>query len=90
MDLLMGIMHGICRSEVKPSMKKAVLQDTYAYYSRKSSEWIVQYPLQDYLAKVSTSVLTNESTSRYYFLFSLLTLFIYVIYRSSILWRRKP
>ncbi|KAK1669561.1 hypothetical protein QYE76_057720 [Lolium multiflorum] len=56
MDLLMGIMHGICRSEVKPSMKKAVLQDAYAYYSRKSSEWIVQYPLQDYLAKVQHTV----------------------------------
>lgn len=56
MDLLMGIMHGICRSEVKSSMKKAVLQDTYAYYSRKSSEWIVQYPLQDYLAKVQDTM----------------------------------
>ncbi|VAH68507.1 unnamed protein product [Triticum turgidum subsp. durum] len=52
MDILMGIMRGICRSEVKSFMKNAVVQDTYAYYSRKSSEWIVQYPLQDYLAKV--------------------------------------
>jgi hypothetical protein len=67
MDLLMGIMHGICRSEVKSLMKKAVLQDTYAYYSRKSSEWIVQYPLQDYLAKVSTSIVINESASWCYF-----------------------
>lgn len=52
MDILIGIMSGICRSEVKSFMKNAVVQDTYAYYSRKSSEWIVQYPLQDYLAKV--------------------------------------
>lgn len=56
MDILMGIMRGICRSEVKSFMKNAVVQDTYAYYSRKSSEWIVQYPLQDYLAKVQDCV----------------------------------
>lgn len=53
MDLLMGIMRGICRSEVKTKLKSAVIQDTYLYYSRKSYEWIVQYPLQDYLAKVT-------------------------------------
>jgi hypothetical protein len=49
----MGIMRGICRSEVKTKLKSAVIQDTYLYYSRKSYEWIVQYPLQDYLAKVT-------------------------------------
>ena len=76
----MGIMRGICRSEVKSFMKNAVVQDTYAYYSRKSSEWIVQYPLQDYLAKVSNLILTNGSPSRcYLFPFSFLTLFICVI-----------
>ncbi|KAL5221027.1 hypothetical protein ABZP36_025740, partial [Zizania latifolia] len=56
MDLLMGIMRAICRSEVKPIMKSAVIQDTYMYYSRKSSEWIVQYPLPDYLAKVQETM----------------------------------
>uniref|UniRef100_J3L7K9 Cullin N-terminal domain-containing protein n=1 Tax=Oryza brachyantha TaxID=4533 RepID=J3L7K9_ORYBR len=56
MDLLMGIMRGICRSEVKTILKSAVVQDTYFYYSRKSMEWIVQYPLQDYLAKVQETM----------------------------------
>uniref|UniRef100_A0A0E0CCP3 Cullin N-terminal domain-containing protein n=1 Tax=Oryza meridionalis TaxID=40149 RepID=A0A0E0CCP3_9ORYZ len=56
MDLLMGIMRGICRSEVKTKLKSVVIQDTYLYYSRKSYEWIVQYPLQDYLAKVQETV----------------------------------
>ena len=79
MDLLMAIMRGICRSEVKPSMKHAVLQDTYAYYSRKGPEWIVQYPLQDYLAKVSTSVVTNESMSWCY-LFSYSDNIVYICY----------
>ncbi|XP_037482231.1 putative cullin-like protein 1 [Triticum dicoccoides] len=41
MDILMGIMRGICLSEVKSFMKNVVVQDTYAYYSKKSSEWIV-------------------------------------------------
>uniref|UniRef100_A0A0D3EYD7 Cullin N-terminal domain-containing protein n=1 Tax=Oryza barthii TaxID=65489 RepID=A0A0D3EYD7_9ORYZ len=56
MNLLMGIMRGICRSEVKTKLRSAVIQDTYLYYSRKSYEWIVQYPLQDYLAKVQETV----------------------------------
>uniref|UniRef100_A0A0D9V9Y9 Cullin N-terminal domain-containing protein n=1 Tax=Leersia perrieri TaxID=77586 RepID=A0A0D9V9Y9_9ORYZ len=56
MDVLMSIMHGICRSEVKTTMKNAVIQDTYLYYTRKSYEWIVQYPLQDYLAKAQETV----------------------------------
>ncbi|XP_062208012.1 cullin-1-like isoform X1 [Phragmites australis] len=52
MGLLMDVMCGICRSEVQTFMNNAVLQDTYAYYSMKSSEWIMHYTLPDYLAKV--------------------------------------
>ncbi|XP_062230612.1 cullin-1-like [Phragmites australis] len=56
MGLLMNVMRGICRSEVHTFMKNAVLQDTYAYYSEKSSEWIMHYALPDYLAKVQESM----------------------------------
>ncbi|KAF0927740.1 hypothetical protein E2562_035989 [Oryza meyeriana var. granulata] len=56
MDLLMGITRGICRSEVKTMLRSAVIQDTYLYYSRKTFEWIAQYPLQDYLAKVQETM----------------------------------
>lgn len=56
MDLLRGIMRGICRSEVKTAMQNTVIEDTYSYYSRKSSDWIVLYPLPDYLAKVQDTM----------------------------------
>ncbi|KAL6616661.1 hypothetical protein ACP70R_038931 [Stipagrostis hirtigluma subsp. patula] len=56
MGPLVGVMRGICRSEVQTFMKNAVLQDTYAYYSKRSSEWIMHYSLPDYLAKVQESM----------------------------------
>ncbi|KAL5226702.1 hypothetical protein ABZP36_014967 [Zizania latifolia] len=66
MDLLMGIMRAICRSEIKTIMKSAVIQDTYVYYSKKSSEWIVQYPLPDYLAKVKETILKETKRLIHY------------------------
>jgi hypothetical protein len=63
MDLkcFLDVMHGICRSEVKTLMQNAVLQDTYDYYSIRSSEWIVHYSLPDYLAKVSIFIIFDAS-----------------------------
>ncbi|GJM91956.1 hypothetical protein PR202_ga08379 [Eleusine coracana subsp. coracana] len=33
-----------------------ILEDTYAYYSKRSSEWIMHYSLPDYLAKVQETM----------------------------------
>jgi hypothetical protein len=49
---LRDVMHGICCSEVKSIMQNAFLDETYGYYSMRSSEWIRHYSLPDYLAKV--------------------------------------
>jgi hypothetical protein len=57
----LDVMHGICRSEVKTLVQKAVLEDTYAYYSMRSSEWIVHYSLPDYLSKVYIFLIFDES-----------------------------
>ncbi|CAL4959554.1 unnamed protein product [Urochloa decumbens] len=62
----MDVMHGICRSEVKPLIQNAVLQDTYAYYSMRSSEWIMHYSLPDYLAKVQESMGKETNRLAYY------------------------
>jgi len=68
MDLkcFLDVMHGICRSEVKTLMQNAVLQDTYDYYSMRSSEWIVHYSLPDYLAKVQESMEKETNRMAYY------------------------
>jgi len=68
MDLkcFLDVMHGICRSEVKTLMQNAVLQDTYDYYSMRSSEWIVHYSLPDYLAKVQESMEKETNRLAYY------------------------
>ncbi|KAL6840457.1 hypothetical protein ACP4OV_030267 [Aristida adscensionis] len=63
MGHLVGVLRGIYRSEVKPFITNAVLQDTYAYYSKKGSEWIMQYSLPDYLAKVQESM--EKETNRF-------------------------
>ncbi|KAF8762499.1 hypothetical protein HU200_009469 [Digitaria exilis] len=63
---LQDIMHGICRSEVKALMHNAVLQDTYAYYSMRSSEWIAHYSLPDYLSKVQESMENETNRLAYY------------------------
>jgi len=62
----LDVMHGICRSEVKTLMQNAVLQDTYDYYSIRSSEWIVHYSLPDYLAKVQESMEKETNRLAYY------------------------
>ncbi|KAJ1286994.1 hypothetical protein BS78_03G395800 [Paspalum vaginatum] len=63
---LLDVMHGICRSEVKSLIKNAVLHDTYAYYSMRSSEWIMHYSLPDYLAKVQESMEKETKRLEYY------------------------
>lgn len=64
---LLDVMNGICRSEVKSLMQNDVLHDTYAYYSKRSSEWIMHYSLPDYLAKVQESM-EKETKRLEYFL----------------------
>ncbi|TVU34681.1 hypothetical protein EJB05_16526 [Eragrostis curvula] len=66
---LLDVMRGISCSEVKTLMSNAVLQDTYAYYSKRSSEWIMHYSLPDYLAKVQETM-EKESKRIAHYLFT--------------------
>ncbi|XP_066310639.1 cullin-1-like isoform X1 [Miscanthus floridulus] len=63
---LHDVMHGICCSEVKSIMQNAFLDETYGYYSMRSSEWIRHYSLPDYLAKVEESMETETKRLAYY------------------------
>jgi len=63
---LHDVMHGICCSEVKSIMQNAFLDETYGYYSMRSSEWIRHYSLPDYLAKVNIFIILYKLMPFFY------------------------
>jgi hypothetical protein len=54
MDSLTDIIDGINLSEVKVLLEEALIQDAEIYYSRKSSKWIANLSLSEYIARVPT------------------------------------
>lgn len=52
LQALLFIMKGIHLSKMKAVVHKAVLKETHAYYTLRSSQWILELRVHEYLAKV--------------------------------------